>query len=291
MGVYSVLFNLLIGEIMKKVVFLFGLMSSVAFAADLTVVNPSNKSSPSTVLAQVFQEAVPNSEFYQSQTCEDAIKKLESTPNSAIVYNANVGIAATKKGLKCDFNTATKDNTVFIGESFYQLCTSAKSPKTFEGKRVTFGAASVALSPGLIDDYNKANNLNLVAVPYGGTKDVIAAIINGDVDIGMVGSAMADKSIKTGNITCMHSTDPTAENFIGKKYKLIIPGLRIKEMIYVNSSDPKVIETFRAATQSESFKKQAEAAGLKNIKTSKFADKDLTDFRVWMDFNLNAYWK
>lgn len=279
-----------------KRIFLISLMASVAAtAADYTVVNHSNKASPATVFAQGFNNAVGKkikSDFYQAENCDEARQKFDKTPKSIMVYNADVGIAAMSKNLNCAMpKTIKADQLVFSGSSYFKICTNKKSPKDIKADKVTLGMASVVLSKGIIADYN-SNGFKITGVPFGGSKDVLAAVINGDVDFGFLASSIAQPAIDSEQISCIYSTDPRESNFVGKTLKLKIADFKLWSLIYTNETDKKAIKEMReAAAKDPDFSAYLAKNSMTSNKTEGFAKKDIEDFNKWIKFNYETYWK
>lgn len=258
-------------------------------SADI-IVNHSNKASPTTVLAKSFEKAVGEGaiDFYQAGNCEEAEQKFSSSKNAVMIYNADVGIAALSKNLSCPLK-ATAEKTVFIGKSYLKICTNAKNPKKLDQSK-TIGAASVILSKGLIEDYN-SNGLKLKGVPYGGSRDVLGAVIAGDIDFGFIGSGVADPAVEQGQIVCPLSTDPRSKEFVGNVYKLKIPTLPIAKVFYTNSNDKTVIDRLRGAAESKDFQEYLKKSGYSDVKTKNITQQDINEVQKHISDSYNLYWK
>jgi hypothetical protein len=263
---------------------------AVSTASADVIVNNSNKASPGTVVAKTFETAVGTNkiDFFQANTCEEAQAKFQSSKNAVMIYNADVGIAALGKGLKCPL-TAKPEQTVFIGKSYLKVCTSAKAPKTLEQAK-TIGAASVILSKGLVEDYN-SNGLNLKGVPYGGSVGVLGGLIAGDIDVGFVASSIADPAIESGQITCALSTDPRRADYVANKYKLKVPSMPIVKVFYTNTDNPAFISELQAAVKKEEFQAFLAKAKYDDVKTGKITQKDLDAVQNYITDSYNYYWK
>lgn len=262
--------------------------ASVAQAA--VIINHSNKASPASVISRNFEKAVgeKNIAFYQAGNCEEAQSKFDSAPRAVMTYNADVGIAAKAKNLSCPL-TAKPSQTVFIGKSYLRICTKAGSGKTLRTAR-TMGAASVILSPGLIKDYN-SNGLNLRGVPYGGSKDVLGALIAGDIDFGFVAAGIADPAVVSGQIECHFTTDPRKPNFIGKQLTLKIPTLPIAKVFYANTDDPAFLSQLRTAIDHPDFQAYLKKSGYDDVKTGKIIAADIAEIQKHIDDSVKFYWK
>ena len=255
-----------------------------------TIVNNSNKASPGTLVALSFEKAISEHRpaFFQASTCEEADKKYLSTENAIMIYNADVGIAALGKAMSCPMR-ATIDNTIFIGKSYLKICTNAMKPKQLSQAK-TIGAASVILSKGLISDYN-SNGLNLKGVPYGGSKNVLGAVITGDVDFGFIASGVANPAIDQNQIVCPYSTDPRRSDFVGNKFNLKIPTLPIVKVFYTTSKDQKFIESLKKSTADQEFQSFLKASGYDDVKSQRISQQDLDSVYKHIKDSYEFYWK
>lgn len=219
----------------------------------ITIVNPSNKSSPASVFAHAFEKATgEDTKFYQASSCEDAGKTFNKTKNAVMIYNSSVEFAARNKGLNCTLKGQQAENVVFVGQTYMYICRLPNSTKQFGDEAVSLGMASMYAVPKHEKQFVD-NGANVKLVPYGGSKDVLNALLAGDIDLGWIGSGLAKKQ---GNkIDCLHSTDPTDENFIGKSIAKKIPDFRISYVVYTNATSNKVIQKLRDVGKDEGFNK------------------------------------
>ena len=236
---------------MKKLLAIAALtfFTTSAMAADITVVNPSNKASPASVFAHAFEKAT-DAKFYQASSCEDAGKVFDKTENAVMIYNSSVEFAARNKGLNCSLKGQKAEQVAFVGQTYMYICRLPGSNKQFGADTTTLGMASMYAVPKHESQF-KNNGANVKIVPYGGSKGVLTALKAGDIDLGWMGSGLAKKQ---GNkLDCVYSTNPADDNFIGKTVAKKIPDFRITYVVYTNSKDPAVIAKLKDAISSEGF--------------------------------------
>lgn len=226
-----------------------GMFASAAMAADVTIVNPSNKSSPASVFAHAFEKA-SDAKFYQASSCEDAVKVFNKTKNAVMIYNSSVEFAARNKELNCTLKGQKAEQVVFVGQTYMYICRLPGSNKQFGSERTTLGMASMYAVPKHEEQF-KSNGANVKIVPFGGSKGVLTALNAGDIDLGWMGSGLAKK--QGDKLDCLYSTDPTDENFIGKTVKKKIPDFRITYVVYTNATDPAVISKLKDSIRSDGF--------------------------------------
>jgi hypothetical protein len=282
--------------LMTAVISVAALISTTAVAKDtITVVNHSNKASPATVFAKSFEEALRqqdqfNVEFYQASNCTDGDKKYNLTENAVMVFNADVRIASLAKGIACD-NDATATNTTFITKSYLKFCRLPTTTKPFGETDTTVGIASVILSKGLFDDLNGGKR-KLIGVPYSGSKTVLAAVLAGDVDYGIIGAGVVTNPEKEGKVQCIYDYDPRAENFVGKALpELKVPTLPIIQTIYHNSNNPAMAKVIAEAGNNAKFLDGIVYNGFNDTKN---ADITASDVKAVEDHVINVYenyWK
>jgi len=275
-------------KILLSLLFLTFLISSVQ---SRTIVNHSNKASPGTIVAKKFEETINDKSinFYQANHCEQADRKFNNTTDAVMVYNADVGIAALSKGLKCPLN-AKAEKTIFIGKSYLKVCTNASNTNNIF-KASTMGMASVILSKGVIADWN-SEGIKVKGVPYGGSKGVLKALVANDIDYGYVASGVAGPAEANGLIRCDYTTDFREANFIGNHFKKIrISNMPIVKVFYTNSNDPKFIAELRQAVVKDEFKEFLNTAAYSDVKTNDISTQDIDNIKKFINDSYNLYWK
>lgn len=277
---------------MKKISLIFlGLLVMMTSAYSITIVNHSNKASPGTVLAKSFENSlnISSASFYQASNCEDAEAKFQSTKDAIMIYNVDVAIAAMGKKLDCPL-PAKAEKTVFIGKSYLDICTNARDPKDLKDAR-TMGGASVILSKGLVNDINKQPGVKVKGIPYGGSKNVLAAIIAGDIDTGYVGHGVNRPSVENGDVICPIQGNPKDKDFIGNKLNMKIPDFPIIKMIYTNSDDPELIAKMKKAVQSADFQAYLKKSGYGDVKIDNITQDDVDNSWKHGVKVYELYWK
>jgi hypothetical protein len=272
---------------MKKV-FVILLATFTITAQAETIINNSNKASPATVLTKQFEKSVGSIDFWQANNCEEAEKQFQKTKNAVMAYNADVGIAALSKKLDCPFN-ANNYKTVFIGKSYTKICSATKNPRTLANAK-TIGMASVIYSRLFIDDIN-SNGFKLKGVPYGGSKDVLNALLAGDIDTGIIAAGLAQPAESKNLITCQFSTDPAADNYYGNTIKLKLAGLPIIQVFYTNSEDPIFIKKLEHALNDTNFLEFLNKHSYSDVKIKNITLQDIAEVRQHIQDRYNFYWK
>ena len=262
----------------------------------ITVINPSNKASPATVFAKSYEEALRKNgnydvEFYQANSCADADAKYAKTKNAVMVYNTSVGIAAKDKNLSCNF-AATPNNTTLITKSYLKFCRKSGSTASFgeSEKSTKVGIASVILSPGLFTDLNDGKR-KLVGVPYSGSKTVLAALMAGDIDYGILGSGIVNEPEARKEIECIYDYDPKSNNFIGKTFtNLKVPTLSIIQLIHTNAGSG-VVQAVTVAGRDPGFSASIQDNGFTDTKSSNINQQDIDNVKKYENDVYNFYWK
>jgi len=247
---------------MKKLsaLFISMLIASSAQAADITVVNPSNKASPATVFATMVKDSLgQDTKFYQSQTCEDAQKTFASTKDSVLVYNSSIDFAGRNKNLSCPFPDTKTGKIIFIGREHMNICTARGSATAFTEGKITMGMASMYSTRAHEANFKSAG-VNMTLVPYAGSKDILNAVLNHDIAFGFLGYSIASRS---KDIECIYSTNPEDSNYIGKSLRLAVPDFRITLMLYTNSNDPSVLKSLQELAKNEGFNRYLETSGMR----------------------------
>ena len=262
---------------------LFGVMSFAA-QAEITVINPSNKASPATVLATAYKDALGSDvKFYQSQTCEDAQEVFNSTKNAVMIYNSSIEFAARDKGLNCKLGNVSSDKAIFIGKQYMSVCTSKDGGYNLSDDKVTMGMPSM-YSTKLHEADFRASGINVTLVPFGGSKDIINAVLSKSVTYGFIATSLASKQ---KDLTCVYSTNPEDNNYIGKRYKLKVPDFKVTNVIYTNSTDANIISKLKKVETDPGFTTYLNTSGI--YSNWNVMDTNLKDVIAYVD-SLVANW-
>lgn len=252
--------------------------------AEVLVINPANKASPSTVFAMSYKNAV-QADWYQARDCEDAMTAFNSNKDAVLVYSSSVDFGARQKNMNCTIKSASANQVILIGTTHMSICRRTGSGADLGSNRTTMGIASQLASQAHERDFAN-NGLNVKFVPYGGSQDIIVALRAGDIDLGYVGSGMAKK--QGDNLQCLYTTDPAASNYVGRKFKLLVSDFRIEHVILTNSTDSRILGRLRGAVNNKEFTdylSNTDTATVWNVQA-----KDLNEVNKFVD-NLYKNWK
>lgn len=228
-------------------------------SAEITVINPSHKTSPAAVFATSYRDALGAS-YYQSADCEDAGRKYANTENAVFIYNSSMEFAGRNKGLDCNLEPLTNKKIVFVGQHYFKLCRRAGTDVDLtpgNPQKINMGIASM-LATQAHEDTWKAKGVNVKIVPYSGSKTVAKALLAGDIDIGFMGQGIAAQ--QGDKIECLYSTDPAADNYLAKSVPVAVPDFHISYVVYTNSKDPQVLKQLRNVENSPVFQKYLDAS-------------------------------
>jgi len=267
--------NLLIGTA-------FVLASMTAQAAGITVITSSSKTSPTTTVAMTYQKNLAGSKFYQSENCQDGVRKFTETKDSLLMFGTTLAFSAVSKGQTC-YPTISDDNIVWYGEQYYKVCTKRGSGKNFRSPGATFGIPSVQLPDALVNDINTQNGTTLKALPFQGSRDTLLQVLSGDLDLGLIGTSTAKKHQDSGAMDCIASTDPSDVDYIGKQLKMKIPDLRIPVVLLKNGAiDAQSTANIKAAIDSPGFQDLLKEGNFKVFPTT--SPKELrVNVDAWID--------
>ena len=257
MGSYSSFENLFLGDNMKKIVLMIVAALAVVGCsqkpAEVTVINPSHKTSPAAVFATSYRDATGAS-YYQSANCEDAGRKYNNTENAVFIYNSSMEFAGRNKGLNCNLEPLDNKTIVFVGQHYFKLCrlpgSNANLVPGGHPKQMTMGIASMLATQSHQKTFND-KGVNVKIVPYSGSKTVAKALLAGDIDIGFMGQGIAAK--QGDRIECLHSTNPAADNYLASTVDVAVPDFHISYVVYTNSTDPEVIARLKNVGNSDIF--------------------------------------
>lgn len=253
-GIYPNFPNLFLINAMKKVILILSFLITSAQAADITFINGGNPQSPTTVFGLALKNSVKgNTKWEQASSCREVQSLYRRTKNAVVIYNTTNDFADRNANNPCDTEKFTAQNTVIISAMPIKICRAKDHNKAFNDRRVTMGVASMLVNPRYEADWNKNNDLNLKLVAYGGSAGVATAVINKEVDYGLIASPLASKQERDGKLECLYSSDSKSPLFLGKHIRLSIPDFEIITVAYTNSTDPEVLSKLKAAATSPEF--------------------------------------
>lgn len=272
---------------MKKLLSTLLLISGVATAAEITVINEGNPQSPTSVFGQAYRSALgSNTQWEQATSCQDAQKKLKKTPNAVLIWNSSNDFIDKTRNPGCKIDEFTTANTVLIATTHMKICRAVDNTRSITGSNVKLGLASMVATQRHQADWNR-NGFNIKFVPYGGSAGVVTATINKEVDYGWIASSMATKQEKAGRIECVYSTDRTSPKFVGNSFKLSVPDFEIITVVYTNSADPAVLKQLKAAATNKDFVAWADESETKT--NTKITNRDLENINGYVA-RLIYYW-
>jgi hypothetical protein len=238
---------------MKKLFVLLSLVTGLAHATEITILNEGNPQSPTTVFGLALKNAIKGDvKWEQATSCRDAQNKFRKIKNAVLIYNTSNDFADRTTNNPCEFDKFTAKNTIIITAMPMKICRAVDNKKSINDGKVTLGLASMVATQRHEADWN-SNGLNIRFVPYGGSAGVVTATVNKEVDYGWIGSPMASKQERDGKLECLYSTDSKSAKFLGKKLKLSVPDFEIITLAYTNSADPEVIARLREAARNPEF--------------------------------------
>lgn len=213
----------------KSVVALTALLFACGAAAETVIVNVSHKASPVTTFATALKDAIPDARVYHASSCEDGKKMFAKTPGALFVYNSSVDFSSRLQDKDCQM--MPNKAALLLAEQYFRVCTKRGSGNVWGHSPALMGMASMYSTPAFEADLNAAG-ARVKLVPFGGSKEILAAVLNGDMQFGFLGGSMA----KSPELDCQFSTNVKDKDFIGSRMKLKVPDMRINIIVYANGN-------------------------------------------------------
>ncbi len=277
----------------------FMFANGVAAAEDSILV--INGASSSNTLAKNYQQNVENSTFYQSSSCQDALQKFSSTPNSVLIQTADAVTSARRANTGCSTDGLTKDSLIASTYSYYNFCTAGADPTDIKGQsrislfgKKIIGMPASILTPNTIKDFINSG-VEVKGVPYANSSAATAALINGSRDVRWVGSSSSNldfgllgvgatkSGIASKQLNCAYTTDPTAKNYIGKAFpQMTLPDWKEYVVIYINKLDPELRERALVGASTSTFAEFLKGQSYSALKTGKSIEEDINGWNNWL---------
>lgn len=276
-------------NIVAKLLISMTLLSTSAMAADeelkvLFVGTP--QSGPPVILAQSYAQNLGSAgSFVSIKDCAGVMKFIDQNPNVAFFVNDMVTLTLKREGVDCMPKFKTEDVIASVSSSWH-IC---KKPggRDMGQRRFTFGISTVLPVTGVARDFNKRNGVNAVPVGLASSSQVVAALLSGDIDWGMVNPGVAEPLIQEGKLECTLTFIPQGTQVVSKTsyienhYDMTIPDLRTTYLLVIKSKDPKVREAALKAVQSKGFSEFLEKSRYINVKLGTYTQADFNSFNAY----------
>ena len=183
---------LLIATLVASTTASAGLLSWLGLEKDhIVVVNGGKSTSPTSVFAKSYVSAYQEGNFQLGKNCDDTQKVAQQHPNSVRLLTNDHIASAIRRGETCDTNI-DPTRIVLVAENHFQVCRLPATSKKLTDAGVTLGRASVHPVEAFNADFNASNpGVDLKTIPFKGSKNVLQAVLNGDIDWGIIASSIA----------------------------------------------------------------------------------------------------
>ena len=249
---------------------------------------------PPIILTQAYAQnlTIPNT-FISMKDCASALRAVEQNENVAFFISDMTTMSHQHRGEDCVPKFKPEDIVGTMATSWH-LCRKPGG-KALGAGRIAVGVASVLPGPGIIRDFNKQNGLNTVNVSLASSSQVLASVLNGDIDWGLLTPGVADPMVADGKLDCPLTFIPdgtpqvSKDKYIANHYDMKVPDLRCTFLLVIKKKDTKVLEAALQAAQSKEFAAFLDKVKWINVNASgKFAQKDVDNFNAYIK-KMNEY--
>lgn len=246
---------------------------------------------PSVVHAQSFGKnlKVPFT-FVSMKDCAASLDYVNNNTDVVYLIASTNAITSKNRGVDCTPKFAPSE-IVYIADNYFSICRKPGNTKNIMRDKVTMAGASVLPLDGIVRDFNEQNGTNIVPVPLQSSGEIVTSIINGDVDWGMIVSTVATPQVASGRLECSYSTNPRADNFVGRTFRLTMPDYKIRWLMAVKTSDPAVKAEVVKTAQSKEYNEFLAKLGYINVKTANLEQSDTDRWNKYIDENLKNFFK
>jgi hypothetical protein len=253
---------------MKRIViFSLALFSSAVFANNVKIINIGAATSPTAMYANAYSKnlEIPNT-FIPAKSCKDAMAIAEKESSVLLIPN-DIYLQARRLGQECSPKLNPK-NIIAMSDAYFEVCRKAGSTKTLKTPGVTVGRASVHPIKEWETDFNKRNNTTVKGVGFSGSKTVLSAVLNGDADWGVIAREIAEPALKDGRIECPYNTEAASPRSLHRYFNMINDEYVLKYMLITTTTDPKILESLKAAANHPKFLEYLKESKHTNIFTN-----------------------
>ena len=247
---------------MKKLLLALSFFATVAQAADVQIVNIGAATSPTALYAQAYSKNLTiGNQFVPAKSCRDA---MAIAGDSVFLVANDIYLQARRLGQECS-PPMRAENILAMSDGYFEVCRKKGSAKTLRDPGVIVGRASVHPIREWASDFNKRNKTTVKGVGFSGSKSVLAAVLNGDADWGVIAREIAVPAVKEGIIECPYNTEAASARSLHREFSMINDEYVLKYMLVANTKDPKILAALKKTAQDPRFRQYLEASMHSNI--------------------------
>lgn len=241
-------------------------LSMPALAVDVKIINIGAATSPTAMYANAYAKNldIPNT-FVPAKSCRDAIA-IAKKESSVLLITNDVYLQANRLRQNCSFNFEPK-NILIMSDAYFEVCKKPDIITSLNAKNVKVGRASVHPIKEWEYDFNQRNQTSVKGVAFSGSKTVLTAVLNGDVEWGIIAREIADPAIKEGRIVCPYNTEASSPKSLHRYFDMINDEYVLKYMLIAFTSDEKLLKELKKAAIDKNFLQYLEVSHHSNINT------------------------
>lgn len=185
-------------------------------------------------------------EFVSMKDCEGALRVIEQEKNVLFLMSDVTTMTGVRQKEECHPKQLKAKDIVGYTASSWHLCKKAGSNAKIGGDKFSLGVASILPVTGMVDDFNKLNGAKATGIALPSSAQVLTALLNGDIQWGMVNPGISEPAIDEGKLECPMTFIPQGtaklpkEKFIGNYYKMTVPFLYSAYFIVIKSPDTRI---------------------------------------------------
>jgi len=187
--------------------------------------------------------------------CGEAVNIFNTTKDPIAIIWSDTAIRhsnKTKQNCVIDFKNATP---IMVAASTYEFCTLANAPLSNTNVN-RFGVIVTRPTTELLRLMNSnKQGYRFKNVTYKSSGTVLQAIVNKEIDIGMLSTDAAKSAVKKGTIKCLYTTGSTqfGQQPVGKFFgeKSPLADIRLGMMMFVKNFTPAQIKRLKQSLNNE----------------------------------------
>lgn len=264
---------------MKKLLIATAMLLSTSAFAEFAI-NGGSAKSPTSAMMQAYSTAHGGVKFKIAKDCEAAVRAGNRVKDSIYMLTSDQVAAGNKQRKNCSTNLDGTDDIVFMVKNKFKVCRLPGTTVGFDLAGATIGRASVHPIDAFVADFNRNNKTAIKGVALNGSKSVLAGVLNGDIDWGVIANDIATPVENEGRIVCDYDTT-VAGSSSGKSlndaFKLDLDGFVLRFMFLAPNASPEEMANMKAVANGEQFQAYLNKGGFYSFTTEPTAA-DLKDF-------------
>ena len=214
---------------------------------------------PMVITKALAENLTVDWEFVSRKDCAGALDVIDNNENVLFLMSDVTTMTGHRRDEQCLSKAVNVKDVVGTTASSWHMCKVNGSEHEIGRKRFAVGVASILPVEGFVKDLNENNATKAIGVGYKSSAQVAQALLNGDVEWGMVNPGFSEPLMAEGKLVCpftfiKQGTEMVGKDkFMAKEFRMTVPELYSAYLININSGDENIRADVNKAITSDKF--------------------------------------